>query len=135
MESKVKSDNYKPSHVKLKWTGVGSKVVELPIPFLSKADKTGEVVCDPIGEFPLEDGERLLGLGEAFELISYVYAGPEKGKGTPVGNYYKERSNAAQKIRDSKKQSLVILEDDVKGQYLIWNRKYFHPLLEEEGSF
>ena len=62
------------THLKLKY--LGSKIprtFKLPIPFLSKSDDRGQVVCDPIGEFPVEDGRFLLGLGtDQFELIEEV---------------------------------------------------------------
>ena len=48
--------------VHLKWLGKRPKTVELPIPFLSRSEKTGEVICDPIGEFSDEDAERLMQL-------------------------------------------------------------------------
>ena len=41
------------------------KIVELPIPYVSKSERTGQVICDPIGEFPAEDGERLLAMAGA----------------------------------------------------------------------
>lgn len=42
------------------WTYDHPKIVELPIPFISRSMKVGEVVCDPVGEFPEDDGLRLL---------------------------------------------------------------------------
>jgi len=58
--------------MKIKWLGKGTKVVELPIPFESKSAKIGEVICDPVGEFTVEWGEKLLevvGEGGMFELV------------------------------------------------------------------
>jgi len=46
--------------MKIKWLGKGEKLVELPIPFESKSAKVGEVLCNPIGEFDEEYGEKLL---------------------------------------------------------------------------
>ena len=129
MESKDKIDKYEPVSIKLEWQGGQHKVVELPIPFIYRTEKTGEVVCDPVGEFPVADGEALLAMGDAFTLVSYVYPEPDTGKGTPAGNYYKDRGNAAQKIRNSGKHNLVILEDEDREEYLVWNKKFYHPLL------
>ena len=42
------------------------KVVSLPLPFISKCEKTGEVVCNPVGEFTQEDGEFLIALKGMF---------------------------------------------------------------------
>ena len=53
--------------IKLEWLGQSRpKVVELPIPFLSRSEKTGEVRCDPIGEFPDEAAQQLLGMAPDF---------------------------------------------------------------------
>lgn len=47
--------------MKIKYLGkMLPKIVELPIPFMFKSEKTGEVICDPIGEFNDEDGQALL---------------------------------------------------------------------------
>lgn len=54
----------KPATIKLKWKGKHPKTFDLPIPFLSYSQqaelKVKKVICDPIGEFPFEDAERLL---------------------------------------------------------------------------
>lgn len=53
--------------MKIKFLGARlPKTVELPLPFISKCEKTGEVVCNPIGEFTEEDGRFLIGLGGLF---------------------------------------------------------------------
>lgn len=61
------------STIRLRYNGPlrdGRKVVPLPVPFVSMSDKTGEVVCDPVGEFPRDDGLRLLDLcGDAFTVV------------------------------------------------------------------
>lgn len=59
--------------LRIEYLGEGSKVVELPVPFRSLKEKTGEVLCDPIGSFPLEDGNRLLEMGSLFRLIETIY--------------------------------------------------------------
>ena len=59
--------------IKIKYLGERlPKRVMLPIPFESKCLQTGEVICDPIGEFPEEDGMRLLqisGKNGLFQLV------------------------------------------------------------------
>lgn len=53
-----------------------SKIVELPIPFVSRSEKIGEVLCNPIGTFPIEHAEKLLEIsGEdgLFKLVEYIY--------------------------------------------------------------
>ena len=62
--------------IKIKYLGQGAKTVELPVPFVSKCEKTGQVICNPVGEFPFEDGQRLLeisgedGLFRLVEILS-----------------------------------------------------------------
>lgn len=51
---------YRGKLVGKQWVYDRPKVVELPIPFIAKSMKTGEVICDPVGEFPEDDGLRLL---------------------------------------------------------------------------
>ena len=46
--------------IKIRYLGRTPKIVDLPIPFLAKCEHAGQVVCDPVGVFPREDGERLL---------------------------------------------------------------------------
>jgi hypothetical protein len=46
--------------IKIRYLGRTPKTVDLPIPFLSRSDRAGQVICDPVGIFPKEDGERLL---------------------------------------------------------------------------
>lgn len=56
--------------VRLMYTGPKRKItVELPIPFVSRCEKRGEVVCDPIGEFSEEDAAALLDLPGADGLF------------------------------------------------------------------
>ena len=53
------------------WFYKTPRIVELPVPYLSKAEKIGEVLCDPVGEFPYEQGMKLLeicGENGPFEL-------------------------------------------------------------------
>jgi hypothetical protein len=62
------------------------KTVELPIPFVSRSEKTGEVVCAPIGEFPWQDGRKLLdmsGKDGPFELVEEIYPAIENGVDHP----------------------------------------------------
>lgn len=54
-----------PKMMKLRYIGPpkkGGKVVDLPIPFISKSESHGQVVCDPIGEFEWEDAQKLLAI-------------------------------------------------------------------------
>lgn len=63
--------------IKIKFLGKTPKRVELPIPFVQKCEKTGEVICDPIGEFSYEDGIRLLeisGKDGLFKLVGELPA-------------------------------------------------------------
>lgn len=50
------------------------KTVELPVPFWSKSQKTGEVTfndpANPVMDFPAADGGNLAGIGGLFELVS-----------------------------------------------------------------
>lgn len=47
--------------IKLRWKGQKlPKVVDLPVPFIALSDRAGQVICNPIGEFPYEDGMKLL---------------------------------------------------------------------------
>jgi len=90
--------------VKLEYLGTSAKkpprTFLLPIPFSAYSEKTGEVVCDPVGEFPEEDAERLLAL--APEVFRRVEAEPEaNGAGgdgctesAPEAPRYRGRQNA-----------------------------------------
>lgn len=65
-----------PIALRIKWLGKGRKIVEMPIPYVSKSEKTGEVLCDPVGQFDVENGERLLavpGIETVFELVEKIY--------------------------------------------------------------
>lgn len=69
--------NGKVQALKIEWTGKRlPKIVPLPIPFTNRSEQTGEVVCNPTGIFPLEEGERLLAMsGEngLFKLVDRIY--------------------------------------------------------------
>ena len=59
--------------LKLKYLGKVPRTFKLPIPFISKSDERGEVICNPEGTFPVADGQALLNLGsDMFELIEEV---------------------------------------------------------------
>jgi virulence-associated protein VagC len=52
---------------KLKWLGARlPKTVELPIPFMALSAKTGEVICNPVGEFDDQTATALLGMAPDF---------------------------------------------------------------------
>ena len=56
-------DKEHPKTMKLKYIGPakkGGKIVDLPIPFISKSEGRGQVICNPIGEFEWDDGVALL---------------------------------------------------------------------------
>jgi hypothetical protein len=64
------------------------KTVELPIPLVAKSEKTGEVTCNPIGEFPWQDGRKLLDLSGKdgpFEFVEEVYPDVQEN-GIDYGN-------------------------------------------------
>lgn len=66
----------KPIAARIEYLGRTPRKFELPIPFISKCEKTGEVECDPVGTFPIEDADRLLaidGAKDLFRLVEYVY--------------------------------------------------------------
>jgi len=54
------------------------KFVDLPIPFVSNSEKVGQVKCDPVGEFPIDDGERLLEISGEQGLFVVENDGVEK---------------------------------------------------------
>ena len=46
------------------------KRIPLPVPLRALSEQTGEVVCDPVGDFPKEDALRLLEIAPgAFEVV------------------------------------------------------------------
>lgn len=68
--------NRKPISARIEYLGRTPRVFDLPIPYISKSEKTGDVTCDPIGTFPIEDAERLLAISGAeglFKLVGYDY--------------------------------------------------------------
>ena len=58
--------------IKIEFLGKTPKKIELPIPFVSKSAKTGEVTCNPVGEFPRKDGEALLSISGPNGLFRLV---------------------------------------------------------------
>jgi hypothetical protein len=78
---------YKGKLVGDQWMYDHPKTVELPIPFVSKSEKIGEVTCDPIGEFPWQEGRKLLdlmaGQNGPFEFVENVYPVKENGVDHP----------------------------------------------------
>jgi hypothetical protein len=48
--------------IRIRYLGEGTRRVPLPVPFLSRHAHVGDVICDPIGIFPREDGQRLVAL-------------------------------------------------------------------------
>jgi len=71
--------------MKLKYLGKSPRSFPVPVPFVSMSEKTGEVLCDPIGEFTYKDAQYLLNLGtDQFELIEEIDDGkPEAEPGIP----------------------------------------------------
>jgi hypothetical protein len=51
-----------PDTIEIRWKGKRlPKVVDLPVPFISYSEGWGQqVICDPVGEFPYEQGKNLL---------------------------------------------------------------------------
>ena len=82
--------------IKIKYTGKGRKVVELPIPFVQKCEKTGEVICDPIGVFDAVNGLALLeinGPDGVFQEVERIYEdGPVETKSEAVVEVHPEYS-------------------------------------------
>lgn len=73
--------------LRIKYLGKTPRTFALPIPFVSHSERTGQVTCDPIGEFPAEDGKRLLELsGDAFELVETVYETTTTTNGKSIDN-------------------------------------------------
>lgn len=71
-----------PKTMRLKYVGPpkkDGKVVDLPIPFISKSEWRGRVVCNPIGEFEWSDGQELL--ARAPEIFVRVDALDSEGPG------------------------------------------------------
>lgn len=67
----------KPVAIQITYTGARlPKHVQLPVPFDSRCLQRGEVICNPIGTFPIEDGEALLALSGPdglFQFHAYQY--------------------------------------------------------------
>lgn len=63
--------------IRIEYIGKGPKRICLPIPFVSMSEKTGEVICNPVGEFPYEDGMRLLALSGANGIFRRVEDSPK----------------------------------------------------------
>lgn len=75
--------------IKIKFLGKsGRRLVELPIPYVQKCEKVGEVLCDPIGTFTAADGLALLaveGIEETFQEVERIYSdGPVETKSEVV---------------------------------------------------
>jgi len=56
--------------VKVRWLGnKKNRVVELPIGLMSASEKTGEVSCNPVGEFPADEAKKLLSMPGASSMF------------------------------------------------------------------
>lgn len=64
--------------MKIEYKGNTPKIVDLPIPFMFKSERTGQVICDPIGDFSEADGQALLNISGPDGL--FVLANGEKSK-------------------------------------------------------
>lgn len=70
-----------------KWIYQTPKLVELPIPFISRSEKVGEVLCDPLGVFPYADGAKLLelsGKDGPFLLEEKIYGDQPEDPGPEI---------------------------------------------------
>lgn len=76
----------KKEKIRIKYLGRTPRVFQTPIPFIAKSDKSGEVTCDPVGEFDLQDGLNLIALsGEMFQEVkeNVEVTKPKKMAGPP----------------------------------------------------
>jgi len=71
--------------IQLRYLGRCPKVVQLPIPFLAHSMKTGEVTCNPVGQFPDADAEALLAMGGLFERVVGAAPAPPVAANAPAG--------------------------------------------------
>jgi len=56
--------------IKVRWLGnKKSRTVDLPIGLSAIGEKTGEVVCNPVGEFPANEAAKLLSLPGASSMF------------------------------------------------------------------
>ena len=56
--------------VEIRWLGTKkTRVVDLPVGLLALSDKTGEVVCNPVGVFPADEGRKLLSMAGASTMF------------------------------------------------------------------
>ncbi|MCH7557721.1 MAG: hypothetical protein IIB56_09735 [Planctomycetes bacterium] len=81
--------------VKIKCIGKIPRTVQLPIPMTSLSELTDSVVCNPVGEFPIKDGEELLrisGPDGLFRLVEYVDDGKTPEPPTPVDQLPESRT-------------------------------------------
>ena len=90
------------STMKIRWLGTKRpKIVDLPIGLSAIGEKYGEVLCDPVGEFPIAEARKLLALPGAAALYM-----PEdeyqKTKKTPTAKTEPEEPPA---VADPKKQA------------------------------
>mgnify|MGYP001571141208 CR=1 FL=1 len=78
--------------VKIRWLGAKKqRIVDLPIGLSALSEKTGEVCCNPVGEFPVEEAKKLLalsGIGPLFVLESEYQAslGKPAGEAQPAAS-------------------------------------------------
>lgn len=111
------------------WIYHAPKTVELPIPFIARSEKIGEVLCDPCGTFSYEDGMKLIGNGDGpFILEKEIYSEatepekpePEVGPGTSKiaasANYTPSRTYQLHRRKRgrpaSKKQKATAIPDN-----------------------
>lgn len=66
--------------VRMRYTGPGGRrLLELPIPFIARSEKVGEVFFNPEGDLPEEFVEPLLAVaGDVFEVVTQQEPSPSK---------------------------------------------------------
>jgi len=103
--------------VQVEWLGERRpKIVELPIPLRSKSEKTGEVVCDPIGLFSKEDAAKLIQTPSLWRL---VYGTDKRSK--DYGTRYTDEGGPPRYPGRPKKGSSPAQQEDPRRQE--WQEK------------
>ena len=106
--------------VEIRWLGTKkTRVVDLPVGLLALSDKTGEVVCNPVGVFPADEGRKLLSLPGASSLFALESEYQAARGNRPAAPAPAAKVTQSKKPSAKKKTSAAPSADDPKRQAML----------------
>jgi len=100
---------YRGQFIGGKWVYTNPKIVELPIPFISRSEKSGEVICAPVGTFDYDSGMKLLELsGSNGPFVLESELPPEEIRISDVVEVYQPAPKTFQRPERTEHEELLI---------------------------